>query len=324
MEVKLKQKFFEKLNRATMKFRIPFLLLSILLLLPVVGISQTEFPDPPYLKSYKDVKGKVTKYNNFNYLDIRNEEEGTNRQAMGHYWELSYTYDSVFRQKRKFQDFIISQVEGQDGTVFFQDTMQVHFAIPSDNGNIWGRLSLSNDKLYRLRLIREVPFVNSIVFDTKPNIVFDKYVDSIMLPPRINFMPRSVITRTQISKYDHQEFTWNLKDTLYRQKVMGPFWDIKIEVRDSKNKVDKQVSSVEVLESYYRACVKAGGHVIKSRPRELLFTLPEKNAMMWVRITVSIDGVYFVRALLQNEADKSEPVKMVSVAPPVMDSTRIN
>jgi len=308
-----------------MKFR-PFLLsLSIMLLLPVVSFSQSEFPDPPYLKSYKDVKGKVTKYNNFNYLDIRNEEEGTNRQAMGHYWELSYTYDSVFRQKRKFQDFIISQVEAQDGTVFFQDTMQVHFAIPADNGNIWGRLSLSNDKLYRLRLIREVPFVNSIVFDTKPNIVFDKYVDSVMLPPRINYLPHSVATRTQISKYDHQEFSWNLKDTLYRQKVMGPFWDIKIEVRNSANKVDKQVSSVEVLESYYRACVKAGGHVIKSRPRELLFTLPEKNAVLWVRITVSIDGVYFVRALLQNDADKTIPVKMVAVAPPpVMDSTRMD
>ncbi|MCX6224164.1 MAG: hypothetical protein NTV01_05360 [Bacteroidia bacterium] len=293
-------------------------------LLPVINcFSQTEtFPEPPTFKGYKGIPGRVSKYNNFNYLDIRDEVGKNNRQAMGHYWEIAYTYDSVFRQKRKFKDFVLNQIVEKNGTVFYQDTLQVHFVIPSDAGNIWGRLVLNNDKSYRLRLIREVPFVNKIEFDTKQVAVYEKYVDSIALPPRINYLPKSVITRAQHSKYDHQEFTWNIKDTLFRQKTMGPFWELKIDVRNSKNLVDKQISSVEILESYYRACVKAGGKIIKSRPRELLFTLPMTKSTLWCRITVSLDGVYFVRVLIEADLDKTIPEKLVSAPSNPVDSLR--
>jgi hypothetical protein len=305
-----------------MKSRIVLLALIIFLLPSVNGVSQSEtFPQAPdYIKPYKGKPGKISKYNNFNYLDVR-DEEGKNRQAMGHYWEIYYTYDSVFRQKRKFKEFVLNQVDENKGKVFYQDTLQVQFAIPSDAGNVWGRLVLSNDKTYRLRLIREVPFVNGVRFDTKPVVVFEKFVDSIALPPRIGYMPRSVITRTQYSKYDHQEFTWNDKDTLFRQKVMGPYWDLKIEVRNQANRVDKETSTVEIIESYYRACVQAGGKIIKSRPRELNFTLPMKMATLWCRITVSLDGVYFVRALIESDKEKTDPEKQV--IPPVThtDST---
>jgi hypothetical protein len=216
----------------------------------------------------------------------------------------------------------VNQIVENKGSVFFEDTLQVHFVIPSDAGNVWGRLVLTSDKAYRLRLIREVPFVNKILFDTQPIAVYEKYVDSVALPPRINYLPKSVITRIQRSKYDHQEFTWNVKDTLFRQKVMGPFWDMKIDVRNSKNLVDKQISSVEVLESYYRACVKAGGKIIKSRPRELLLTLPLTKATLWCRITVSLDGVYFVRVLIEADQDKTDPEKIVSAPANPVDSTR--
>jgi len=306
-----------------MKNKIFFLAFSFFLTPAINGFSQTEtFPEPPNIKSYKGIPGKVSKYNNFNYLDIRDEAGKNNRQAMGHYWEISYTYDSVFRQKRKFKEFVVNQIVENKGSVFYQDTLQVHFVIPSDAGNVWGRLVLSSDKAYRLRLIREVPFVNKIQFDTKPVAVYEKFVDSVALPPRINYLPQSVITRIQHSKYDHQEFSWNVKDTLFRQKVMGPFWDLKIEVMNSKNQVDKQISSVEVLESYYRACVKAGGKIIKSRPKELLFTLPQNKAVLWCRITVSLDGVYFVRVLIEADQDKSDPEKMVAAPANPEDSIR--
>jgi hypothetical protein len=303
------------------------LYLFILSLLPVSfqnAFPQAEgYPEPPGIKSYKGVAGKVTKYNNFNYLEIRDEAGQNNRQAMGRYWEISYNYDSVFRQKKKFRDFVVNEINQSKGSIFFEDTLQVHFVIPSDGGNIWGRMVLTNDKSYRMRLIREEPFVNKIQFDTKPVAVFDQYVDSVPLPPRINYMPKSVITRVQHSKYDHQEFTWNDKDTLFRQKVMGPFWELKIDVRNSQNQVDKHVSTVEILESYYRACVKANGKVKKSRPRELVFTLPMNKAMLWVRVTVSLDGVYFVRVVMQDDKDKTEPEKMVSVPSNPQDSVKI-
>jgi hypothetical protein len=308
-----------------MKPRLFILMFSVFLFPAVNSIAQTEnFPEPPAIKSYKGVQGKISKYNNFNYLDIRDEAGANNRQAMGRYWEIAYNYDSVFRQKSKFKAFIINQVVENKGAIYFQDTTQVHFVIPSDAGNVWGRVALSNDKVYRLRLIRETPFVNSLQLDVKPAAVFEKFVDSVALPPRMNFLPKSVITRIQYSKYDHQQFTWNVKDTLYKQKVMGPFWDIKLESRNQNNQVDKQVSTVEILESYYRACVKAGGKVIKSRPRELLVTLPVTKATLWCRITVSLDGVYFVRVVMESDQDKTDPEKMVSVpAPNPADSTAV-
>ena len=303
-----------------------FILAFSLFLLSAINIfSQTEtFPVPPDIKSYKGVPGKVSKYNHFNYMDIRDDAGKNNRQAMGNYWEISYTYDSVFRQKRKFKAFVLSQIIENKGSVFFEDTLQVHFVIPSDTGNIWGRLVLTSDKAYRLRLIREVPFVNKIKFDTQPVAAYEKFVDSVAMPPRVNFLPESVITRIQYSKYDHQEFTWNVKDTMFRQKVMGPFWDMKIDVRNSMNQVDKQVSSVEVLESYYRACTQSGGKVVKSRPRELLFTLPLTKATLWCRITVTLDGVYFVRVLIEADQDKTDPKKMVSAPSNAVDPSRGN
>jgi hypothetical protein len=307
-----------------MKTRIIILACSLFLLPARNSFCQTEsFPAPPDIKSYKGVPGKVSKYHNFNYLDIQDVGGANNRQAMGHYWEISYNYDSVFRQKKKFREFIEKQVVDNNGSLFFQDTSQVSFVIPSDAGNVWGKLVLNNDKSYRLRLIREIPFVNRIVFDTRPGAVFEKYVDSLPLPPRITYYPQSVITRAQQSKYDHQEFTWNIKDTLFRQKVMGPYWDLKIDVRNSKNQVDKQISTVEILECYYRACVKAGGSVLKSRPRELLFTLPLKKSVLWCRVTVSLDGVYFVRALSEADQDKTPPEKKLNAPVVPQDSTRI-
>ena len=87
--------------------------------------------------------------------------------------------------------------------------------------------------------------------------------------------------------------------------------------------MDKQVSTVEILESYYRACVKANGKVKKSRPRELVFTLPMNKATLWVRVTVSLDGVYFVRVVMQDDKDKTEPEKMVSVPANPQDSVHI-
>jgi hypothetical protein len=289
----------------------------------VTASAQTEgYPTPPGIKSYKGVPGKVTKYNSFNYLDILDESGKNTRQALGNYWEISYSYDSVFRQKRKFKEFVLNEILGKKGSLFFQDTMQVQFVVPTDTGNVWGRLVLSSDKMYRLRMIREVPFVNKVQFDTKPVIGFDKFVDSIALPPRINYLPNSLITRVQHSKYDHQIFTWTVKDTLFKQTVMGPYWDLKIDVRNSNNQVDKQISSVEILESYYRACVKAGGRIIKSRPRELLFILPLNKASLWCRITVSLDGVYFVRAVLQTDQDKTIPEKLVSIPQNQADTTK--
>lgn len=304
-----------------MKSKIIFYAVFFFLLTAIKGYSQPEtFPDAPNIKSYKGIPGKVTKYNNFNFLEIKDETGKNLRKVMGHYWEISYTYDSVFKQKRKFKEFILNQIVANNGSVFFQDTLQVQFVMPSEAGNLWGRLALSNDRVYRLKLIRETPFANQVLFDTKPVAVFDNFVDSVPLPPRLGYLPKSLITRAQHSKYDHQEFTWNIKDTLFRQKAMGPFWDMKMEVRNSRNLVDKQTSSFEILESYYRAAVQSGGNVIKSRPRELLFTLPLSNATLWCRITVSLEGVYFVRALIQADQDRTIPEKMVSIPAAAADS----
>jgi hypothetical protein len=280
------------------------------------------WPAPPQFKGYKDKPGKVVKYNTFNYLDIRKENGDNLHQVMGQYWEISYAYDSVFRQKKKFKEFVVNQILEKNGQLFFQDTLTIHFVVPEEQGNVWGRLVLSSDKVYRLRLIKEEPFGNPLKFDVKPDVQFGRFVDTVDLPPRINFLRSSVIERVQFSKFNHQDFTWNVKDTLFKQKVMGPFWDFKVEVKNKAAEVDRTVSTLEVLESYYRACTKAKGTIVKSRPRELLFTLPLDHSTLWCRVTATLDGVYMVRAIIMDEKDYTVPEKMVSIPTSVMDTTK--
>lgn len=280
------------------------------------------WPAPPQFAGYKNKPGKVVKYNTFNYLDIRKEDGENLHQVLGHYWEISYTYDSVFRQKKKFKEFVVNQILEKEGKLFFQDTMQIHFVVPEDQGNVWGRLVLSSDKVYRLRLIKEAKFDIPMTFDEKPEVRYDRFIDSLPLPPRITYLRSSVIARLQFSKFNHLELTWNVKDTLFRQKVMGPYWDMKLEVRDQAGEVDRSVSTVEVLEGYYRACMKADGTILKSRPRELLFTLPVGQSTLWCRVTATLDGVYLMRVVMMDDKDKTVPEKVVTILPTYPDSMR--
>ncbi|MFH0762122.1 MAG: hypothetical protein V2A67_11530 [Bacteroidota bacterium] len=304
--------------------------LKYLVILPVLlglgvnsVISQNpSWPAPPQFDGYKGKPGKIVKYNVFNYLDIRKENGENLHQVLGHYWEISYAYDSVFRQKKKFKEFVVNQILEKGGQLFFQDTLQIHFVVPEEQGNVWGRLVLSSDKVYRLRLIKETKFDNPLKFGVKPDVRYDRFVDSVDLPPRIAYLRSSVIARIQFSKFNHLELTWNVKDTLYRQKVMGPYWDIKLEVRDQDGEVDRSVSTVEVLESYYRACMKAGGTILKSRPRELLFILPIEQSTLWCRVTATLDGVYLIRIVIMDDKDKTLPEKMVTIPPTYQDSLK--
>jgi len=270
--------------------------------------AQTTWPEVPLFKPYQDKPGKVTKYNEFNYLSIRDESGEHSRQSTGNYWEISYVYDSVFRQKLKFKSFIEEQIRQLGGTLFFQDTTQVHFAIQQTGGNIWGRLMLVDDRVYRLRIIRETVFNNRLTIDTEPIATWDAYVEKAPLPPRINYLPSSVIQRITYSKYHHLTITWDDKDTLFNQKLMGPYWDIKLEVQSPDGARDQTVSTVEVLESYFRIAIKTGGKVLRSRPRELIFILPGTEHTLWVRVLSSMDGVYFVR-VVQQRNDETPPVE---------------
>lgn len=306
-----------KMNKTYIWLISSFLLVN---LYPVQAQNKT-WPSPPQIRSYQGKQGRVTKYNNFNYLEFRDDSLAKNRQVLGRYWEISYAYDSIFRQKLKFKNFMINQVMERNGKIFFQDTTSVQFVIPEENGNIWVKMVLATDKIYRLRVIKETPFSNRIVFDKPSVAVFDKYVDSIQLPPRINYLPGTIITRSEYSKFNHQTYTWSDKDTLFKQKVMGPFWDLKLEVQDKAGEVDRTVSAIEVMESYYRATMKAGGKIIKSRPKELIFTLLQKGSTIWCRVTTSLDGVYFVRLVIESDSDRSAPEKTVNTKEPVEEKS---
>jgi hypothetical protein len=88
---------------------------------------------------------------------------------------------------------------------------------------------------------------------------------------------------------------------------MGPYWEFKIEVQDENGDVDKRISYIEVLESYYRTAMKAGGNIVKNRAREIIFNLPDDGFTLWVRVMVSMDGVYFIKMIKQMPDDFKEP-----------------
>ncbi|MFO7616642.1 MAG: hypothetical protein R6V75_05280 [Bacteroidales bacterium] len=300
--------------------------LALLLLIILFGSTalraqDEKWPEPPKFSSYLDKPGKVTKYNHFNYIDIRDPEGINHRQAMGPYWEVSYNYDSTFRQKRKFKEFIVDEVLNRGGAFFYEDTTQLNFVVPEPEGNVWGRLVLTNDRMYRLRLVKEKPFANRLAFDQPVAAVFDRYLDSVALPPRVNYLPGSVITRVTYSKFNHQSYNWNIKDTLYKQTVMGPTWDMRLEAKTEEGSIDRTLSTVEVMESYYRACLKAGGQVMKSRARELILTLPYQDGHLWCRVSPSMDGIYTVRVTWQAQADFTPPEILISIPVQGADST---
>ncbi|NLO68761.1 MAG: hypothetical protein GX098_09395 [Bacteroidales bacterium] len=303
--------------------RLPFYFLILTFLLGFFPLLAQEenWPEPPEFKSYLNVPGKVLKYNYFNYIEIRDPEEDNYRQAMGTYWEISYSYDSAFRQKRKFKEFMADEVLSRGGTFFFEDTSQLQFVIPDPEGHIWGRQMLTNDKNYRLRVIKEKPFTNRVAFDQPPVAVFDRYLDSVALPPRINYFPGSVITRIAYSKFNHVSYNWTSGDTLFRQTVMGPTWDMRLETRMKDGVIDRSLSTIEVMESYYRSCRKVGGTIIKNRPRELIMRIPHVDGDLWCRVSPSLDGMYVLRVTLQAKADYTAPELRLSIPVQAADST---
>lgn len=271
---------------------------------------------PPVLKGYMGKAGKVTKSHYFNFIKVKDESGEKTRQSTGNYWEVSYVYDSVFRQKASFSEFMIKQIKDAGGILFWNDTTQIHFAIPSDTtGNLWGSVSLTSDKVYRLKLIREQVFQNKLKFDTIQILKYKEFVTPVKLPARINVFPNSVIERARYSKFNHSYISFIKDKRSNRQTLMGPYWDIKVLVVNEEGKTDKQISTVEIMESYYRAAIKAGGKIIKSRPRELVFNIPVgDDSKLWVRVLTSLEGVYYLKMTLQADKDAkpAEPISQKS------------
>lgn len=267
---------------------------------------------PPVIRSYQDNEGRLFKNHYFNFILLRDESGENTRQATGRYWEISYVYDSVFRQKETFGRFMRDQVQELGGALFFADTTQIHFAIPRDTlPNLWGKVLLRNDRVYRLQLIEEIPFSNTVDLLNPLAPRFDAYVEKVDMPEHLSFLPHTVVKNSRFSKFNHYRITFTADNRSYSQMLMGPYWDLRLEVVDENGETDKRVSSVQIMESYYRAALKAGGQVIKSKPRELIFYIPEPEAKLWVRVMTSLDGEYFIRAILQSDADETPPVSAV-------------
>lgn len=273
-------------------------------------------PTPPILKGYKGKEGKIIKNHYFNFIKVKDASGDNDRQSTGHYWEMSYVYDSVFRQKGIFEEFMTKQITDAGGILFWKDTSMIHFAIPRETeGNLWGNVILASDKVYRLKLIEEKVFVNKLVFDSIQNPMYGDFVVEVELPPRFNLLPKTVINQARYSKFNHLNITFVKNQQSYRQTLMGPYWNLKLKVVNDKGDTDKRISPVEIMESYYRATLKAGGEIIKSRPRELIFSLPvgdEKK--LWVRVMTSLDGVYFIRMVLQDNKDETPALSVSEIS----------
>ncbi len=290
-----------------------FALILLGFVLMVSGMSQTKyFPDIPVIKGYKGKEGKIVKYHYFNFLSLTDKSGDNKRQSTGQYWEVSYVYDSAFRQKQKFAEFIVKQINDKGGSVFFQDTTAIHFAIPDTDGHLWGKVMLTKNTLYKLKLIKERAFQIDVLMDTIQELVYDDFVQPVEIPPRVGFLPNSVVTRAEQSKFNHYSFTYNTDKLTYRQKLMGPYWDIKLEIQDEAGKVDKRYSYIQIQENYYRAVLKAGGKIIKNRAREIIFNLPGDEFTVWVRLMVNMDGVYFIRVVKQYPEDYQDPEQLYS------------
>jgi hypothetical protein len=157
-------------------------------------------------------------------------------------------------------------------------------------------------------LIKERAFNKKVEFDAGQQPGFDKFVEPVDLPPRLGYLPNSIVTRAEVSKFNHYTFTYTDEEKgTFRQNLMGPYWDLKLEVLDANGEVDKRVSYVEILESYYRAVLKSKGTIIKNRAREIVFSLPLEENTLWVRLMVTMDGIYFLKMIEQSPQDYTEP-----------------
>ena len=290
-----------------MKFRILFVLL--LALGSVISSAQEKLDTvPPMLKGYQGNEGKLFKNHFFNFITLKDESGENQRQATGRYWEISYIYDSVFRQKDMFAAYVKSEVGKLGGVLFFSDTTQIHFVIPREKQpNLWGKVLLRNDRVYRLQMVEETVFNNKLNLDQPAVPQYDEYVEPVEMPARLGFLPNSMILSCRYSKFNQYRISFTENNRSYRQMLMGPYWDLKLEVRNEAGETDTRISTVEIMESYYRAAMKAGGTIVKSKPRELIYFIPEKDARLYVRVMTALDGVYYIRAVLQNTEDYTAP-----------------
>lgn len=291
--------------------RMKIFALLFVMMSPVSLFAQMDMDSlPPLLKSYQDQEGRIYKNHYFNFVVLKDQSGENERQATGKYWEISYVYDSVFRQKELFADFMKNQVNELGGVLFFADTAQIHFAIPRDTlPNIWGKVLLRNDRVYRLQVVEETAFENSVSFDQPITPVYAEFVEPVDLPEKLGFLPNSRITSARFSKFNHYRITYTANGQSYRQILMGPYWDLKLEVIDKAGETDSRISPVQIMESYYRAAIQAKGTIIKSKPRELIYVIPDgEDQKLYVRIMTSLDGLYYIKAVLQSNADETEPI----------------
>lgn len=294
---------------------------KILLILVLVGfssglIAQQLNDYPPLIKGYKGSEGKVIKKYFFNFIKLKDEAGVNERQATGRFWEVNYVYDSIFRQKELFANFMREEITRNNGVLFFQDTSQIHFAIARDSApNLWGKVTLKSDRVYRVSVIEEVAFENQIVFDAGMMPKFDEFVESIELPPRMGYMPETVITSARYSKFNHFRISYVKNSRSYSQNLMGPYWDLKCKVADLAGEADSRISAVQIMESYYRSAVKLKGNIIKSKPRELVFNIPVGNDQkLWVRVMTSLSGLYYLKMVLQNDEDEQVPTGAIDIS----------
>ena len=284
---------------------------KILLILAFIGfssglIAQQLNDYPPLIKGYKGSEGKVIKKYFFNFIKLKDEAGVNERQATGRFWEINYVYDSIFRQKELFANFMKEEISRNKGVLFFQDTSQIHFAIPRDDApNIWGKVTLKSDRIYRVSVIEEIGFENQVVFDSGVKPKFEEFVEAIELPERMGYMPATVVTSARYSKFNHYRITFVKESRSHSQILMGPYWDLKCKVVDSTGETDSRISSVQIMESYFRSAVKLKGNIIKSKPRELIFNIPVgDDQKLWVRVMTSLNGLYYLKMVLQNNADE--------------------
>ena len=109
-------------------------------------------------------------------------------------------------------------------------------------------------------------------------------------------MPRSNLVKGQSSMKNFSSYTFSIKKGKKTEKIekSGKHWQLRYLIKDANGKIDRNVSSQEIVRNYKEAALEKGGDILFEGGYILVFTLPRKDGgTTWAKV-VAGDGSYYL------------------------------
>ena len=268
----------------------------------------------PFNLTYPNVTtSSKIKEQNYDRVTIYIKGEG-NRHFYGHLWEQKFKYPKFENNthKKALKEFIRKSLNLKTSDITSAD--YVHFS--ADGKEYWLKFSLYHSS-YSYKLLRVEDYVKRISFDESIAYKLDKKFirrhGKVEIPKNIAIahIKDYAIERYTYHKYDEQTLRYDKKSIVHK----GKFWKIDF----TTLKKDKNSHRYALAHDYTAKILKLGATILKDEDNGMLFRLPYKNAINYIKINSY--NSKFSLSILQEEAFKQSLILTPDAIKEELDKT---